>query len=84
VDVTLVPGQVTQQVTVTAQAPLVGSTTSDIGQAISSKEIRNLPLNGRLFEQLVTIVPGAALAGWGNFAENPSAAADLAPTHKRW
>jgi hypothetical protein len=80
VDFTLVPGQVSQQVTVTAQAPLVGSTTSDIGQVISSKEIRNLPLNGRLFEQLVTIVPGAAFAGWGNFAENPSAAGALAPT----
>jgi len=80
VNVTMVPGQVSQEVTVTAQAPLVGSTTSDLGQVISSKEIRNLPLNGRLFEQLVTIVPGSVFAGWSNFAENPSAAGALAPT----
>jgi len=65
---------------VTAEAPLVGSTTSDIGQVISSTQIRNLSLNGRLFEQLVTIVPGTAFAGWDNFAENPSAAGALAPT----
>ena len=37
-------------------------------------------MNGRLFGQLVTIVPGTAFAGWGNFAENPSAAGALAPT----
>jgi hypothetical protein len=80
VDVTLTPGEVSQQVTVTAQAPLVGSTTSDLGQVISSTQIRTLPLNGRLFEQLVTLVPGSAFAGWGNFAENPSAAGALSPT----
>ncbi len=79
-DVTLTPGEVSQQVTVTAEAPLVGSTTSDLGQVVSSTQIRSLPLNGRLFEQLVTIVPGTAFAGWGNFAENPSAAGALAPT----
>ena len=80
VDLTLTPGEVSQQVTVTAQSPLVGSTTSDLGQVVSSTQIRNLPLNGRLFEQLVTIVPGTAFAGWGNFAENPSAAGALSPT----
>ncbi len=28
----------------------------------------------------MTIVPGTAFAGWGNFAENPSAAGALSPT----
>ena len=56
------------------------STTSDLGHVIESGQIAALPLNGRLFEQLVTIVPGAIQAGWGDFAENPSAAGAVTPT----
>ncbi|MGH9771126.1 MAG: hypothetical protein ACRD4Q_05435, partial [Candidatus Acidiferrales bacterium] len=49
-------------------------------QVIGAKQIDSLPLNGRLFEQLVTLVPGTAQAGWGDFAENPSAAGAVTPT----
>lgn len=80
VDFNLSPGQTTQQIEVTGEAPLVQSTTSDLGQVIESRQIEALPLNGRLFEQLVTIVPGAVQAGWSDFAENPSAAGALTPT----
>lgn len=80
VDFTLSPGQTTQEIVVTGEAPLVQSTTSDLGQVIESQQIEALPLNGRLFEQLVTIVPGTVQAGWGDFAENPSAAGALTPT----
>jgi hypothetical protein len=80
VDFSLVPGNITQEISVTAVAPLVQSTTSDLGQVISSSRMQALPLNGRLFEQLVTIVPGAIQAGWSDFAENPSAAGALTPT----
>jgi hypothetical protein len=80
VDFTLSPGQMTQQITVTGEAPLVQSTTSDLGHVIESEQIQALPLNGRLFEQLVTIVPGTVQAGWSDFAENPSAAGALTPT----
>jgi len=80
VDFSLSPGQTTQEVNVTAELPLVQSTTSDLGHVIESRQIQALPLNGRLFEQLVTIVPGTIQAGWGDFAENPSAAGALTPT----
>ncbi len=80
VDFTLSPGATTQEVTVSAMAPLVQSTTSDLGHVIESREMESLPLNGRLFEQLVTIVPGAIQAGWSDFAENPSAAGAITPT----
>ena len=80
VDFTMSAGDVSQTVQVTAEAPLVQSTSSDIGSVIEAKEINNLPLNGRLFEQLVTITPGAAAAGWSDFAENPSAAGAVTPT----
>jgi TonB dependent receptor len=80
VDFSLSPGQTNQEITVTGEAPLVQSTTSDLGHVIESQQIEALPLNGRLFEQLVTIVPGAVQAGWSDFAENPSAAGALTPT----
>ena len=80
VDFTLSPGSTTTEVTVTAAAPLIQSTTSDLGHVVESRQIEALPLNGRLFEQLVTIVPGAVQAGWGDFAENPSAAGAVTPT----
>ena len=59
VDFSLSPGQTTQEINVTTEIPLVQSTTSDIGHVIESQQIEALPLNGRLFQQLVTIVPGA-------------------------
>ena len=80
VDFTLTPGSTNTEVTVTAAAPLVQSTTSDLGHVVESHQIEALPLNGRLFEQLVTIVPGAVQAGWSDFAENPSAAGAVTPT----
>jgi hypothetical protein len=79
-DFTMSAGDISQQVEVTSEVPLVQSTSSDIGSVIAAKEINNLPLNGRLFEQLVTITPGAAAAGWSDFAENPSAAGAVTPT----
>jgi hypothetical protein len=80
VDFTLQPGATTQQINVTAEAPLVQSTTSDIGHVVESHQMETLPLNGRLFQQLVTIVPGTIQAGWSDFAENPSAAGAATPT----
>lgn len=79
-DFSLSPGETTQQIEVRAEAPLVQSTTSDLGHVVESRQIEQLPLNGRLFEQLVTIVPGAVQAGWSDFAENPSAAGAVTPT----
>ena len=80
VDFILSPGSTSTEVTVVATAPLVQSTTSDLGHVVESHQIEALPLNGRLFEQLVTIVPGAVQAGWSDFAENPSAAGAVTPT----
>ncbi len=57
-----------------AEAPLVHSTSSELGQVIDYKQIQSLPLNGRLFQQLVTLTPGAIPRGFADFAENPAAA----------
>ena len=58
VDMKLVLGQQTQTITVVATAPLVNATTTDLGTVIESREISELPLNGRTFTQVLTLQPG--------------------------
>jgi hypothetical protein len=74
VDLVLKPGSIQTQVTVNALPPIVETTTSDLGQVISNQQAEALPLNGRLFEQVVTIVPGAVASGNSDNAEDPAAA----------
>jgi hypothetical protein len=45
------------EVTVTGAAPLVQTTSSDVGQVISREEIVSLPLKNRDFTDLATLVP---------------------------
>ncbi|HTZ46538.1 MAG TPA: carboxypeptidase-like regulatory domain-containing protein [Verrucomicrobiae bacterium] len=58
VDVTLVPGVVSEHVEVSAAEPLVESQTSSIGQVIEDTQVHELPLNGRNFVQLAYLSPG--------------------------
>src|SRR5260370_17163145 len=51
-------GGVSEQLTVTAAAPLIDKSTSEISTLIDEKQIENLPLNGRNFTQLATLAPG--------------------------
>jgi hypothetical protein len=62
-DVSLTIGEVTEQVQVSGQAPLVESETSSIGQVIDREKVNRLPLNGRFFLQLALLSPGANLGG---------------------
>src|SRR2546423_313374 len=61
INVMLKQAAVAEQITVTAEAPLV-ATTPAIGTIVSEKEIENLPLNGRQFANLGTLAPGTGLA----------------------
>jgi hypothetical protein len=55
---TLEPGAVNEQVTVTTQSPLVEEKTHSIGQAVDSRTIQELPLNGRNYLQLGNLTAG--------------------------
>jgi len=52
---------VKEQITVTAQAPLV-ETTPAVSTVISQREMENLPLNGRQFANLGSLAPGTTLS----------------------
>ena len=51
-------GAVTETVTVSAEAAMLESSTSDLGTVIEEKAVNDLPLNGRNFTQLLTLTPG--------------------------
>jgi len=59
----LTVGDITDKVTVVAEAPIISTETAVVGQVISSKKILDLPLNGRDFTQLATLAPGAISRG---------------------
>lgn len=51
-------GAVTEQVTVTGEAPIVDTSTSSVSGVVEEKRIEELPLNGRDFSQLPLVQPG--------------------------
>src|SRR5689334_14347652 len=50
---------VSENVTVTVEAPLLTTAAPELGTVISEKAVHDLPLNGRNFTQLLTLTPGA-------------------------
>jgi hypothetical protein len=59
VDVNLKPGSVSEEVTVTSAAQLLDTETSSHSTVIGTKQVEDLPLNGRSYADLVLLVPGA-------------------------
>jgi len=59
VNVQLDLGPVTQEVNVSADAPLVNTTTAAVSGLVSEREVKDLPLNGRSFDSLLALNPGA-------------------------
>src|SRR5207248_3903175 len=59
VDVNLKTGSISQEVTVTDAAQLLDTETSSRSTVIGTKQVEDLPLNGRSYADLVLLVPGA-------------------------
>ena len=57
-DLKMMVGQVTDSVEVVSTAPLVNTTTADLGIVVDQSKIEALPLNGRDFAQLVGLQAG--------------------------
>src|SRR5215467_2565091 len=58
INLTLEVGAAAEQVTVTEEAPLVNTTLSSTSGLISEQQIKELPLNGRSFDQLLALNVG--------------------------
>ena len=69
-------GNVSETVEVTASAPLVRSESAELGEVIGTRAVRELPLNGRNFAQLVYLNPGVTP---GQAGENLSGASTFNP-----
>ena len=66
VDITLQVGTTTQETTVSATAVQVETTNTQLGDVVDEKKIKELPLNGRSFIDLLGLQPGVAPAGTRN------------------
>ena len=58
VDIALKLGQITDQVKVSEDAPVVSVTAADISGVVGEQQVKNLPLNGRSYDELMTLNPG--------------------------
>src|SRR5689334_859037 len=58
VDFTLQVGQAQQTITVESQVTQVDTTSAGIATLVESKQITDLPLNGRNYTQLINLAPG--------------------------
>src|SRR5215472_6505314 len=65
-DFSLQVGNVSDTVEVQASAATLDTENSTIGAVIENKRIEELPLNGRNYLQLASLVPGATANGPGN------------------
>src|SRR5258708_30190896 len=66
---------VSEQVKVTAESPLIQTSSSSVGGVVDIKRIENLPLNGRQFANLAATVPGVGLG----FHSDPTKSTQYSP-----
>ena len=59
-DFQLTVGATSSTVTVTAAAPTLEFSTSELGTVVSPAQVNDLPLNGRNFTELLTMLPGVS------------------------
>ncbi|MGH9931559.1 MAG: carboxypeptidase regulatory-like domain-containing protein, partial [Pyrinomonadaceae bacterium] len=72
-DFSLAAGTVSGEVTISAEAPLVETESSDRGSVITGREVNELPLSGRNFTQLATLTPGVVRANNVGLGGGPEA-----------
>jgi Carboxypeptidase regulatory-like domain/TonB dependent receptor-like, beta-barrel len=61
IDVVLQPGSVSETITITEDVPMVDTTSTTLGGTISNETINDLPLNGRNYQNLLTLRPGTTI-----------------------
>ena len=57
IDAVLQPGSATETITITEEAPMIDATSTTLGGTISNEIINDLPLNGRNYQNLISLRP---------------------------
>ena len=71
VDLTMQPGEQTQVVNVTEAIPLIETTNAELGGTLPNQVINDLPLNGRNYQNLLSLRPGVTVyAGGGGWTQS--------------
>jgi len=81
IDFKLELGQFAQNIEVQAQAPLINTGTSNIGRVVESQHFESLPLNGRFYQDVAALMPGAVPYGWADMNENPAGMGAVQPMY---
>jgi Carboxypeptidase regulatory-like domain/TonB dependent receptor len=68
IDFALPPGQVSETIVVNEEAPLLDTTSSTLGGTLSNRQINDLPVNGRNYENLLQLRPGVTRYPGGGFS----------------
>jgi hypothetical protein len=66
IDLKMSPSTVQETVTVTGEAPLIDLKNSSLGGNIDSKEVQDIPINGRNWMALALLAPGSRTDGIAN------------------
>ena len=64
-------GDVSENITVTADAPVIESTTTSVGTVINQRTVQEIPLNGRHFVDLGLLIPGSVTPPQNGFLTAP-------------
>ncbi len=71
-DAHLQVGDISQEVVVRSQSPLIDGATASVGHVIDGRTVQEIPLNGRYFLDLSVLSPGSVTAPQGAFSAAPS------------
>src|SRR5947209_14336601 len=78
VDMNMTVGNVTEQVEVTATAPLLQSDRADVATTLTSKQLIELPSFNRNFQAFELLLPGTNVLGWQHASsENPQGSVQI-------
>jgi Carboxypeptidase regulatory-like domain/Photosynthetic reaction centre cytochrome C subunit len=67
VDLTVQPREQTQSVTVTENIRLVETTNATLGGTLNNEQLIDIPLNGRLYQNLLSLRPGVQVQPGGGY-----------------
>ena len=66
VDLSVQPGDQVQTITITEQLPMVETTNATLGGTLNNADIQDMPLNGRNYQNLLSLRPGVTTYAGGS------------------